>query len=415
MTSASTGSLVDNGPQGSVGGVEPMDDPPAATGIEPRRVLVVDDEPQVARLVVRYLERSGYFKASYLTSPEAALKQLENDPVDLVISDLTMPEMTGLEFIRALRRFDEDTPVILLTGTPSLETAQRAVELGAFRYLTKPCGADDLVSAARHAAFSHRIARLKRQAFNVTNAAGGTPSDHIGLEYALDAAIASLWMAYQPIVHAASGAVFGYEALMRTDEPRLPHPGAVLDAAERLGREKDIERAVRDKAPLAMAQAPEGALLFINLLPGSLQDDRLGTEVELLTSMSRRVVLEITERASLRRIPEVERKIARLRELGFRIAVDDLGAGYAGLSSFAALQPDIVKLDMSLIRDIDSSKLKSKLVGSMVNACHELGVTVVAEGIETPAERDTCVALGCDLLQGYLLARPGRPFPVVNW
>jgi EAL domain-containing protein (putative c-di-GMP-specific phosphodiesterase class I) len=107
--------------------------------------------------------------------------------------------------------------------------------------------------------------------------------------------------------------------------------------------------------------------------------------------------------------------VGDLRKQGYRVAVDDLGAGYAGLSSFALLEPEIVKLDVSLLRDIDQSPVKQKLVASMTALCKDMGFLVVAEGIETPAERDCVISLGCDLLQGFLFARPGRPFPAASW
>ena len=103
--------------------------------------------------------------------------------------------------------------------------------------------------------------------------------------------------------------------------------------------------------------------------------------------------------------------MTRLRKFGYRIAIDDLGAGYAGLTSFAQLEPEVVKVDMSLVRGIDSSPVKQKLVRSIIALCTELGIQLVAEGIETPAERDTLVGLGGDLCQGYLFAKPGRGFP----
>ena len=85
-----------------------------------------------------------------------------------------------------------------------------------------------------------------------------------------------------------------------------------------------------------------------------------------------------------------------------------MGAGYAGLTSFVRLDPEFVKLDMSLVRDVDQSQAKRKIIGSMVGLCHEMGKQIIAEGIETAAERDTLIDLGCDLLQGYFFARPGK-------
>jgi EAL domain-containing protein (putative c-di-GMP-specific phosphodiesterase class I) len=107
----------------------------------------------------------------------------------------------------------------------------------------------------------------------------------------------------------------------------------------------------------------------------------------------------------------VRERIARLRQLGFRIAIDDIGAGYSGLNSFAMIQPDVVKLDITLVRGVDEDPVKRKLVRVLGDLCQDLGILVVAEGVETPSERDTLVSLGCDLLQGYLFARPGAPFP----
>jgi EAL domain-containing protein (putative c-di-GMP-specific phosphodiesterase class I) len=101
--------------------------------------------------------------------------------------------------------------------------------------------------------------------------------------------------------------------------------------------------------------------------------------------------------------------------MGYRLAVDDLGAGYAGLTSFALLRPDVVKLDMSLVRGVDANPIKQTLVGTMAGLASEMGMRVVVEGVETIAERDTLIELGCDLFQGYLFARPTAEFPPISW
>jgi EAL domain-containing protein (putative c-di-GMP-specific phosphodiesterase class I) len=160
-----------------------------------------------------------------------------------------------------------------------------------------------------------------------------------------------------------------------------------------------------------MRDTPPTAHIFVNLHPLDLEDDELYADDGALTPFAGQVVLEITERAALDRIHELGSRVTRLRTLGYRIAIDDLGAGYAGLTSFAQLEPEVVKVDMSLIRGIDRSPVKQKLVRSIISLCTELGIQLVAEGIETPEERDTLVALGGDLCQGYLFAKPGRGFP----
>jgi EAL domain-containing protein (putative c-di-GMP-specific phosphodiesterase class I) len=157
--------------------------------------------------------------------------------------------------------------------------------------------------------------------------------------------------------------------------------------------------------------APPDALIFTNLHALDLTNDALYSNASALAGIAERVVLEVTERASLHRIDDLKGRIRALRDLGYRIAVDDLGAGYSGLSSFTQLEPDVAKLDMSLIRDIDGSSSKASLVKSMLSVCkQDLGIRVICEGVETVGERDTLARVGADLYQGYLFAKPENTF-----
>jgi EAL domain-containing protein (putative c-di-GMP-specific phosphodiesterase class I) len=378
------------------------------------RVALVDDEPDVARMAGRHLRVTGA-EVDVFTDPLQALAALRKGGYDVLVSDIQMPTLSGLELMRKVREFDLDLPIVVFTGTPTIETAKQAIEYGAFRYLTKPVSPEELGEAVRTAAVAHRMARIKRELASLNGTADARPGDLAGLSVAFDVALEQLWIAYQPIVRAADGSVFGYEALMRSDSKALPHPGAILEAAERLDRLVDVGRTVRNKAPEAMVKAPADCNLFVNLHPKDLLDSDIVSRAGPLAAIAPQVVLEITERASLDQIPDAAETIGALRKIGFRTALDDLGAGYAGLTAFAALEPDFVKLDMSLIRDIDTNVRKQKLVQSMVVLCHDLGALVVGEGVETLAERDRCIALGIDLLQGYLIAKPGRPFPGIVW
>lgn len=221
-----------------------------------------------------------------------------------------------------------------------------------------------------------------------------------------DRALADLRIAYQPIVRSEDGALYGYEALVRGAEPGLHLPGALFAAAERLGRVGELGRCIREEVARTAAAVAEPAVVFVNLHASDLRDDSLldGS----LTRLAPRVVLEITERAPLHGIADLHERIDALRAAGFRIAVDDLGAGYSGLASFAVLQPDVVKLDLSIVQDLDRVPLKRKLVASISGMCRELGVTVVAEGIERREEQEAAAGLGCELLQGYLFGRPAE-------
>jgi EAL domain-containing protein (putative c-di-GMP-specific phosphodiesterase class I) len=393
--------------------VPPMTLEPLPASGRPGTIVLVDDEPAALRGFERTLRGAGY-QVEAFSSARAAIERVSAGGVHVVVSDISMPEMTGVELLRTIRAHDADLPVVLVTGLPAIESATDAVEYGAFKYIVKPVEPEDLRKAVERARKLYRLARMKREALKLLGA-NAISADRAGLEASFDSALSTLWMAFQPIVRAGDGSVFGYEALLRSDEPSLIRPDLVVDAAERLDALPRLGRKVRLLAASAMAQAAPDAALFINLHPMDLADESLFDVSSPLTQIAKRVVLEVTERAAIEEVDGVERRVGRLREHGFRIAVDDLGAGYAGLSSFALLEPEIVKLDVSLLRDIDQSPVKQKLVQSMTALCKDMGFLVVAEGIETVAERDCVVSLGCDLLQGYLFARPGRPFPVPSW
>lgn len=256
---------------------------------------------------------------------------------------------------------------------------------------------------------AHKQGTLKSGEFTVAEARQEYEVDLVALEHSFEAAIATIDMKFQPIVHAKDNAVFGYEALLRTGEPSLPHPGAVLDAAERLNRLPKLGRAIRTAiARTVLAASPVHGAVFINVHALDLLDKALASPYSPLSKLSERVVFEVTERNSLDAIPDARYKVAELRNMGYRIAIDDLGAGHARMGQFAPTDTDFVKLDMSLVRDIDSHQIKRDLADSIIRLCTDSGILVIGEGVETEAEAEVLRQLGCDLLQGYLIARPGN-------
>lgn len=378
------------------------------------RVLIVDDEPLLLRGFDRVLSRVGYDVVT-ASNGRDAVELIQHDDFDAIVSDISMPGVNGIQLLRAARERDLDVPVLLVTGAPAIETAVEALEYGAFQYLTKPVDSRHLEQAVGKAVQLHRMARMKREALALLGTGALQAGDRAGLEASFERALDALWIAYQPIVRASDRSVFGFEALLRTTEPTLPTPGAILDAAERLTRLQELGRLIRERAAQPLQNSPQEGFLFVNLHTRDLLDPTLTDRNAALTRIASRVVLEITERASLDEIKDARSTVADLRALGFRIAIDDLGAGYAGLTSFALLEPEIVKFDMSLVRDVHKYPTKQKLIRSMAALCKDMGMMVVGEGVETVEERTALTDLGCDLLQGYLFARPGRPFPPIQW
>ncbi len=371
-------------------------------------VLMVDDDPMILRAYGRRLERAG-FVITRASSGAAALALLAEHDFDAVVSDIDMPEMNGIELLMAIRTKDLQLPLIFATGGPSIDTAAKAVELGATRYLTKPVDGPVLVDAVSKAVRMHQLAHLRDRMVEQARS-GGQIADRAGLKVRFEHALDKLWIAFQPIVSWKQQRVFAYEALMRSDEPSLPHPGAILDAAERLDTLHELGRRIRQLVAEQASQLEPEMLLFVNLHPDDLLDEALYQDDEPLLPFADRVVLEITERATLDKVPGLRSRLFSLRERGFHFALDDLGAGYAGLSGFTQLEPDVVKLDMSLVRDVHRDPTKISVIHSMVTLCEDLSVRMVAEGVETIEERDALVSTGCDLLQGYLFAKPQRGF-----
>jgi EAL domain-containing protein (putative c-di-GMP-specific phosphodiesterase class I) len=385
-----------------------MTSPLSEAARPPIRVLLVDDEEAISRGLSRLLQAAGYVVTTAANGIEA-VDAVESSTFDVIVSDIRMPKMDGITLLRAIRVRDLDVPVVFMTGSPTLESAVAALERGAFRYLMKPVNTQELVDVIARADQMHRFALVRREATGETG--GGLIGDLAGLDARFASGIEKMWIAMQPVVCWSTRTVHAYESLLRTEEPTLRNPIDFIDAAERLGRTTELGRIIRKRIAEAFADAPSNAILFVNLHPSDLVDEELCSDDGALAPFAARIVLEVTERAALEQVKGLSTGVTRLRDIGYRLALDDLGAGYAGLSSFALLEPEVVKVDMSLVRGIHTSAIKQKLFRSFAKLCREIGTEIVAEGVEVAEERDCLCALGGDLFQGYLFARPGRGFP----
>jgi EAL domain-containing protein (putative c-di-GMP-specific phosphodiesterase class I) len=382
---------------------------PAAGG----RILIVEDEPELARAYMRVLRSEGLF-VELAPSPHEGLARLDAAEFDAVLSDVSMPQMDGLDLVSMVRATRPDLPVVLVTGQPTLDNAIKSLEIGAFRYLVKPVDPAALCDVMRKAVRHGREARLQRRTIEEL-IKRSEKDDHQALSRTFAAALDRLFMVAQPVVSVTERKILAYEALVRSRDPAMPHPGALFDAAERLSAHHDLGRAIRSCIARDIVESlPEGTMAFINVHPEDLVDDTLYDPMGPLAPIANRTVLELTERGTIETVADLPARVARLRELGFRIAIDDLGAGYAGLSTFARLEPEVAKLDMSLVRNVHREPTKRRLIQSIGSFCADMGILLVCEGVETRDERDALLDLGCDVHQGYLYAKPAAPFPPVE-
>jgi diguanylate cyclase (GGDEF)-like protein len=216
---------------------------------------------------------------------------------------------------------------------------------------------------------------------------------------------------YQPIVDAKSGQIFAYEALCRPTHDSFAGPAALIETAEHAGRMLELGRVFRNIAMMPFGQMPGERLMFVNLHPRELLSALVHEQP--MAKWASRVVLEITETAAIADYGRTRETLDKLRAHGYRIALDDLGAGYAGLNSLALLQPDFVKLDMALIRGIHEKSSSRRLVKHLLEFCAGESIPVIAEGVETDQEHAIVRDIGCPLIQGNYLAEPGPAFPDV--
>ncbi len=213
---------------------------------------------------------------------------------------------------------------------------------------------------------------------------------------------------FQPIVDLQTGRVMGAEALARFPaEPR--RPDVWFAEAESVGMGAALELAAVSAAFSQLNELPDGIYLSVNASPALMGNDEF---VTVLSSVdARRIVVELTEHAAVDDYDALGAAIDRVRALGVRLAIDDVGAGFSSFQHVIRLRPEILKLDIAITRDIDTDAARRGLARGLLSVARDLGATVVAEGVETQSELDALVNLGIDAAQGFLLARPG-PLPL---
>ena len=375
------------------------------------RILVVDDESLVRRAITRILGTEGH---QVITAGDAneGLRYAADTPFDLALVDYDMPGRDGLWTLSNLREIQPGCIRVLVTGRTDFPIVVEAINRGeVLRVLQKPFEPSRLRDVVREA-FG---AVQRMEAIRVAQQRAVEASERAVLEECLRSD--HFQLALQPIVHAQGGGIFGYECLLRSTHPVLDGPVAILRMAERSEMLNELGTLVSRRAADHFTGIRPDAVLFVNLHPDQLGDaEHLINSLSPLIPYANRCALEITERSRLRSIDDWERAVDRLQSAGFTIAVDDLGAGYNALSMLADLQPRYIKIDMSIVRGVDTEPRKQRLVDLLAKFSEATGASMVAEGVETEEEAVVLRKCGAHLLQGYLFGRPkvGLPGDVGN-
>jgi EAL domain-containing protein (putative c-di-GMP-specific phosphodiesterase class I) len=210
-------------------------------------------------------------------------------------------------------------------------------------------------------------------------------------------------MVFQPVFELQGGDRVAVEALARFPGPPLQSPSRWFDRAEQLTLLVELELACVRSALECLGQLPDGVRLSINVSPRTAITAELAG---LVSPVGGRIILELTEHAPVDDYAPLKESVERLRQSGVCIAVDDVGAGFASLRHVVRLTPDIVKLDLSLTRELETDSTSRALASALVTFCRRIGATVVAEGIESLAVLTLLRGLGVRQGQGYYLGRP---------
>lgn len=370
------------------------------------RVLVADNDADFRDLLREIVESEPSLTLVGVASDdEEALRLARESTPDVVLLDVQLLGEGGVGAARQIRQVCPAARILALSGTRDRQQVIAMMRAGAAGYLVK-------------AATPGEILRMLTDATSDNVTVSGVsanvlidPSDPKVLEETLQ--IQSLLkgehthLVVQPIFDLQTSEIVGYEALARFElEPRAG-PDVWFKRADKAGLRADLEFAVLGTALPLATSIPDGTFLGVNLSPSAVVSDNC--ETAFWNSAPDRLVVEMTEHLPVLDYPQMRNRLAALRAMGIRIAIDDVGAGFASLRHILELAPDYIKMDTSLTRHIDHDSPRRALAEALVYFAKELGASVVAEGVETKAELQVLKELGVRYAQGFYLARPG-PF-----
>jgi len=363
-------------------------------------ILVIDDEQDFLDLIRFYLEGAN-FRVETAVTPEEGLQKARLKP-DLILLDLFLPGMTGHEVCKRIKENKPISmiPIIMLTSQTKTLDKVEAFNLGVADYIGK------------HFSFEEILARIKailRSSLPEQTLLAKEERNNKILELRKIIDEKDLKTLYQPIVNLDTRKPIGYEALTRGPA------GSFLENAINLFTLASEENMFAELDQICLTLAAKRAnfmsgdsLLFLNT-DAIVLDNAYFRNFEFLKDSKiepSQICVELTERTCIRNFNKTSIDLAYYKSRGLKIAIDDVGEGYASLKSVAELMPEFIKVEMSLVRDIDKDNVKHTLVQVITELAKKINSHVIAEGVETKEELKTITSLGVEYGQGYLFARP---------
>jgi EAL domain-containing protein (putative c-di-GMP-specific phosphodiesterase class I)/CheY-like chemotaxis protein len=361
-------------------------------------ILVVESEPSVAQRLSALLTDEGYNVIVATLGQEAI--QRTTTGIDLIVLDILLADMEGVELCHYLKQSESTRriPIIVLSGDGRTNERTQCLQLGADDFMSSPFQNEDFLSRIHkfitpplnRSPFSSRAGRLQE------------------LKQILDHRL--IEPHFQPIYVLDPPGLLGIEVLSRPQtEGLLKNPEILFETALEFGFYFDLEMLVWQKALDIFRVNGGNQMLFLNCSPRLVENDHFMHVKDLFQRSvvnSSSIFLELTERSAISQQKVFYERLRQYRDLGFRIAVDDVGSGYASLEAIIQTRPEVVKIDRSIVHSLVEDPYKSSIVKFIVSFCREHDIICVAEGVETKDELQILKNLGVKACQGYYFCRP---------
>jgi len=367
-------------------------------------ILIIDDEPDFTETIKFFLENSNFRVISALTAEDGLEKAGLYKP-NLILLDLVMPRINGHEVCRRIKEDNSIShiPIIILTSKDKILDKVEAFNLGATDYIGK------------HFSYEEILARIKaalRADPSVTDYREKEERDKKILELRKVIDEKRIRILFQPIVVLATRQPIGYEALMRGPQASLlESPIELLALATEANMLLELHMLSLGLAAKMASFIPQELLLFLNIDPLIINTDYFKNMDFLKNSAIKpsQICVEITERTYIKSFTKLSSDLDYLKSKGVKTGVDDVGEGYASLKAIAELKPEFIKVDMDIVRNIDSDKVKISLMRVILELAKQINSYLIAEGVETEAENSALIAMGAEYGQGFLFSKPCEP------
>lgn len=393
--------------------------PPVADA--PIRVMVADDEAVIRDTLAELVASDPALElVGAARNADEAIAVAEATHPDVALVDVRMPGGGGMRVAEVVHSSLPKTRVLALTVAADRTTVVHMLESGAVGYLVKGTAPTEIVASIVRAARGQPSISPDVMTGLVKGLAEQLQREETEtIELQARTALITAAMegdgrsiVYQPIVELEDHSVVGMEALSRFNDTESDWTvDRWFAVAAEIGLGAELELACARTAMSDLDMIPLDRFISVNLSHRATESEGL---LELLDAVDAdRVVIELTEHEAVEDYDRLMAAVARVRDRGTRVAIDDAGAGFASLRHILRIEPDIIKLDISLTRDVDAHRPQRALAAALVSFADELGMSVIAEGVERQEEQDTLIELGVRLGQGFFMGRPA-PLPKPN-